>query len=115
MSQAIIDLATFEDLKAATGADFVKELVQTFLAEAPGMLSELRAAYAANDAERFRRAAHSLKSNGNTFGALGFGALARKLEVDGLGAVKAANGKPLEALAMDYASVAQALTELKDA
>ena len=115
MSLTVIDLAIYEELKSTTGADFVKELVQTFLTEAPGMLNELRGAYAANDAERFRRTAHSLKSNGNTFGALGFGALARKLELDGLAAVKAADGKPLDALAREYTDVATALTGLSDA
>ena len=45
------------------------------------MLAELRAARAAADADRFRRAAHSLKSNSHTFGALGLGALARDLEL----------------------------------
>ena len=57
------------------------ELVDTFLEEAPRMLDELRAALAAKDADRFRRAAHSLKSNSNTFGALKLGAMARDLEL----------------------------------
>ena len=63
MTQATIDLATFEALKEAAGADFVQELVGTFLDEAPTMIGDLRSALAANDANRFRRAAHSLKSN----------------------------------------------------
>ena len=33
---------------------------------------------------RFRRAAHSLKSNSNTFGALALGAMARELELAGV-------------------------------
>ena len=67
----IIDAATFAELQARAGADFVDELVDTFLEEAPQMLAELRAAQALGPAgaERFRRAAHSLKSNGLTFGA----------------------------------------------
>ena len=69
-----------------TGAEFVGELVDTFLEEAPGMLAELRSARADGNAERFRRAAHSLKSNGNTFGALSLAALARELELKGLDA-----------------------------
>ena len=50
------------------------------------MLAELRARSRNGDAERFRRAAHSLKSNSNTFGALTLGALARELELGGLDA-----------------------------
>jgi HPt (histidine-containing phosphotransfer) domain-containing protein len=48
------------------------------------MLAELRAAQAAGNAEAFRRAAHSLKSNSNTFGATQLGQMARDLELGGL-------------------------------
>ena len=112
MSNRTIDVATFEELKATAGADFVRELVDTFLVEAPAMLAELREAFAAGDAERFRRSAHSLKSNGNTFGALTLGAMARELELGGLAPVQQAQGVPLAALAREYELVAQALTEL---
>jgi HPt (histidine-containing phosphotransfer) domain-containing protein len=110
--RSAIDRATFEELRATAGADFVAELIDTFLAEAPGMLAELRDAFDAADTERFRRVAHSLKSNGNTFGALALGALARDLELGGLDRVRAASGAPLDHLAAEYARVAQALTEL---
>ena len=113
MANATIDLATFDELKATAGADFVGELVETFLGEAPAMLADLRSAFAAGDADRFRRAAHSLKSNGNTFGALTLGAMARELELGGMEPVQAAGGAPLDALAQEYARVAQTLGELK--
>jgi HPt (histidine-containing phosphotransfer) domain-containing protein len=112
MTNPTIDAATFEELKATAGADFVRELVDTFLVEAPAMLTELRDAFEAGDAERFRRSAHSLKSNGNTFGALAFGAMARELELGGLAPVQQAQGAALAALAQEYQRVAQALTEL---
>jgi HPt (histidine-containing phosphotransfer) domain-containing protein len=112
MAAATIDLATFENLKTTAGADFVRELVETFLVEAPKMLDELRAALAAGDAEKFRRTAHSLKSNSNTFGALALGAMAKNLELGGLAAARAA-GEPIGALAREYAQVAKALAELK--
>ena len=35
MADAAIDRATFEELKATAGSDFVGELIETFLAEAP--------------------------------------------------------------------------------
>jgi HPt (histidine-containing phosphotransfer) domain-containing protein len=76
MTASTIDRATFDALREAAGAEFVVELVDTFAEEAPGMLAELRRALAANDAETFRRAAHSLKSNGSTFGATAFAAMA---------------------------------------
>ena len=115
MTSAAIDRATFEELKTTTGAEFVSELIDTFLAEAPAMLSDLRSAFEDGDAERFRRAAHSLKSNGNTFGAMAFADLARKLELGGLARARDAAGAPLDALRGEYARVAKALTELKHA
>ena len=80
----VIDLPTFTELQADTGADFVIELVDTLVAEAPGMQAELRTAWAAGAADRFRRAAHSLKTNAQTFGALRLTDAARGLELHGL-------------------------------
>ncbi|MDQ6685879.1 MAG: Hpt domain-containing protein [Pseudomonadota bacterium] len=69
MTAPVIDPHTFDELQATAGADFV---------------AELRAAGADGDAEHFRRAAHSLKSNSSTFGASRLAGLARDLELGGL-------------------------------
>jgi histidine phosphotransfer protein HptB len=108
-----LDRATFEALKETTGAEFALELVDTFLQEAPPMLNELRHALAAKDADKFRRTAHSLKSNSNTFGALTLGAMARELELGGVAKVIESGGQPLDALAQEYSRVAAALIELQ--
>jgi HPt (histidine-containing phosphotransfer) domain-containing protein len=79
----VIDKATFDELKQMSGADFINELIDAFLDDAPHMISEMQAALAAKDVESFRRNAHSLKSNANTFGALELGVLARELELMG--------------------------------
>jgi HPt (histidine-containing phosphotransfer) domain-containing protein len=110
MSEALIDAATFRALQEAAGKDFVAELVGTFLEEAPGMLAELRDAWAKSDADRFRRTAHSLKSNCNTFGATALGAMARELELKG--ADPAGGAAALDAMDAAYAPVAAALKEL---
>jgi HPt (histidine-containing phosphotransfer) domain-containing protein len=110
-----IDRATFDALKETTGAEFVHELVDTFLHEAPAMLDDLRHALAAKDTDKFRRTAHSLKSNSNTFGALALAAMARELELSGLSQVLDRGTEPLEALADEYSRVAAALTELRHA
>jgi HPt (histidine-containing phosphotransfer) domain-containing protein len=107
-----IDIATFEALKDTAGADFVGELTDTFLAEAPAMLAELERARAAGDAERFRRTAHSLKSNSNTFGALELGRMAKSLELSGIAAVGQGDVPSLASLAGEYARVAAALKSL---
>jgi len=114
MTQPTIDRATFDDLEQTAGAEFVTELVDTFLVEAPRMLDELRRALAANEADKFRRTAHSLKSNSNTFGALTLGAMARELELSGMDPAKANDAK-LDSVAAEYAKVAAALTELRNA
>ena len=114
MTEPTIHRPTFEELKDTAGADFVVELVDTFLVEGPVMLDELRRALAAKEADKFRRTAHSLKSNGNTFGALSLGAMARELELSGMDPAKASDAK-LDALAAEYSKVAAALTELKNA
>jgi histidine phosphotransfer protein HptB len=112
MSVAVIDASVFADLQEAAGAEFVAELVGTFLEEAPGMLAELRGARAAGDGERFRRAAHSLKSNCHTFGAQALGGLARELELRGLAADPAQDAVALDALDAAYAHAAAALQEM---
>ena len=58
-SRSLIDHTTFEELKSAAGADFVDELVGTFLEESPALLAELCSAHAEGAAERFKRATHS--------------------------------------------------------
>jgi hypothetical protein len=42
MTSSAIDLARYAELQDTAGADFVVELVDTFLEEAPAMLAELR-------------------------------------------------------------------------
>ena len=113
MANETINHVTFQELQDTAGEDFVRELVDTFLEEAPGMLAELRRARAENHAERFRRAAHSLKSNGNTFGALRLAALARELELNGLDAEPAQDAVALAALEAEYARAAAALKGLR--
>jgi HPt (histidine-containing phosphotransfer) domain-containing protein len=115
MSEPTIDLATYDELKDTAGAEFVAELVDTFLVEAPLLIDALRRAYDKRDADVFRRSAHSLKSNSNTFGARTLGTLAKELELGGFAPVVKADGEPLEALAQEYARVAAALTELRNA
>jgi HPt (histidine-containing phosphotransfer) domain-containing protein len=108
MTQGPIDLPTFEELQQTAGADFVAELVGTFLEEAPLMLAELRAAQAAGSAERFRRAAHSLKTNAHTFGAMALGEQAKALELGGL----PGDAQPLDAVGAAFDEAAAALQEL---
>jgi HPt (histidine-containing phosphotransfer) domain-containing protein len=76
----IIDKATFDELKQMSGADFINELIDAFLDDAPNMIQNMQTALATKDVEAFRRNAHSLKSNANTFGATELARLAKELE-----------------------------------
>ena len=104
----MIDPAVLSDLQAAAGYDFVVELVQTFGEEAPALLTELRHAQRSGATDRFRRAAHSLKSNSNTFGATRLAELARTLELGGM----PAGTVELDALDAKYAGTIAALKTL---
>ena len=109
---SVIDRNTFDALRETTGDDFVRELVATFLEEAPSMLADLTDALAKNEPDRFRRAAHSLKSNGNTFGALALAGKARELEMRGLAADAAADEAAIAEIDAAYADAAAELKSL---
>jgi histidine phosphotransfer protein HptB len=84
-SDGPIDGATLERLAASCGGGaegwaFVRELIDTFLQEAPAQLAALRNAVERGEADEARLAAHTLKSNGDTFGASSFRDVCRELE-----------------------------------
>lgn len=106
-----IDLKVFNELKDATGADFIGELVQAFLEDAPTQIAQMQSALTGQDAESFRRAAHTLKSNAATFGATDLSGLARELEM--LGREKKLEvGNRLQVLEEAFDQVKNQLNEL---
>lgn len=105
-----IDPSALHELRAHIGPDFVARLVDTFAREAPKMLADLRRGRDAADADLFRRAAHSLKSNGATLGAMELVGLARAMECSGLEADAATD---LGAIAQLEAACARAIGELQ--
>ncbi len=107
-----IDRNTFDDLKQISGADFIRELVDTFLEEAPRLLGQLRTALRAGDVETFRRAAHSLKSNGATFGANRLSQQAKELELLAKESKLSETGNRLDELEATYGKVAVELKGL---
>ena len=109
----VIDKTTFDELKQMSGDDFINELIDTFLEDAPKMIAEIKSSHAANNAETFRRAAHSMKSNAATFGASQLAALAKELEMLGKENKLHEAGDGLTALEEAYASVRNELTGLK--
>lgn len=109
---SILDLNTFNALKESTGADFIGELIDAFLDDAPSLIGQMRAGLASGDADTFRRAAHSMKSNAATFGAMELSALARELEALGR-EQNLSIGDRLERLEAEFQRTAQALEDLR--
>jgi HPt (histidine-containing phosphotransfer) domain-containing protein len=75
-----LDASAIESLRELGGEEFLAEVIDTFLSDAPALVASLRATREQGDAEGLRRAAHTLKANGQTFGAGGFSELCRELE-----------------------------------
>jgi CheY-like chemotaxis protein len=60
--------------------DLLVALINTFLSDVPRLVDGARRGLQQGQADEVRRAAHTLKSNGATFGATGFSELSRQLE-----------------------------------
>jgi HPt (histidine-containing phosphotransfer) domain-containing protein len=114
MPETILDQPTFENLKAMMGADFIGELIDTYLEETPRTLAQLKQALVEGNAEVFRRSAHSIKSSSASFGAVQLSALAKELEMLGKEGKLDGAGEKVESLALDYQRVASALGVLRD-
>jgi len=108
----ILDMNVFNDLKDSTGADFILELLSAFFEDAENQMEQMHTSMATQDVETFRRAAHSLKSNAATFGAMELSSLARELEsMARSGSLEA--GNRLEDLQEAFEKVKTKLNELR--
>lgn len=78
----VLDEGVLNVLRTTVGGDqaFLSELIDEFLADAPHQLEALREAGATGDGDRARRAAHTLKGNGRTFGATELALLCQEAE-----------------------------------
>ena len=90
------------------------ELVDAFVDEAPQRLAELRRGAEQGDAALAGRAAHTLKSNGLTFGAVELAALCRRLEVAAGEGELAANRDLIDRVDAQWAWVSQELAALRE-
>lgn len=79
--QSTLDGRTLRELRESVGdQDFLAELLDEVLADAPAELEALRMAATSGDAEAARRSAHTLKSHGRTFGAANLASLCQEAE-----------------------------------
>ncbi len=98
-----------EDRKA------LEEIVDAFLDEAPKRLAELRRGVDEDDSAVAGRAAHTLKSNGGTFGAVELVSLCRRLEEAARANDLAGSADLLHAVDVQWTRVSKELTALRDA
>jgi HPt (histidine-containing phosphotransfer) domain-containing protein len=110
--EPVLDQGTLDRLRDSVGEEFLGELVGTFLEDTPAQLTKLRSALERGDAEEARRAAHTLKSNGATFGAEGFAGLCRELEATAKGGALAGADELVSRAEAEYARVEAALVAL---
>jgi signal transduction histidine kinase/CheY-like chemotaxis protein len=79
---AVLNPKALANLRLSVGQDneFLRELINIFLHDAPRQLTALRAAAAAGSSTEIHRIAHTLKSNSAEFGATTFTNLCREIE-----------------------------------
>jgi len=110
---ADLDASAIESLRALDGEDFLTEVIDTFLRDAPALVAALRTTHEEGATEELRRTAHTLKSNGQIFGAGRFSELCRELED------RARRGEPdgsaelLDRIEREYAALEKSLSPLR--
>jgi HPt (histidine-containing phosphotransfer) domain-containing protein len=105
--------AALEKLRELGGDEFLADLIDTFLGEAPALLATLRRALEQEDAGEVRRAAHTLKSNGATFGDEDFSELCRELEARAKEGRLDGAGELADRIEQGYARLQEALAALR--
>lgn len=106
----VLDQATIESLMDSVGGDaeFIAELIDTYVVDAPEQVDALKASLAASDIQGLVRPAHTLKSASASLGALGLAERCRQLEL-------AANAGSLEGAADSIEGIAAELERVMTA
>lgn len=109
-----VDPAALERLIEMTGdANFVAELITSFLTSAPPLLADLRQGLAQGDAPKLRMAAHTLKSTSADFGALTLSGYCKELEALGKAGALAGTEGLIAQVEAEYARVKPALERVQ--
>ena len=97
------------------GEEFLVELIDAYLDDAPTRLAELRRAFENGNAETFTREAHTLKSSSANLGAMKVSALAKEMEMAGRAGNMAQMAEPVARAEAEFALVRAALGALRSA
>jgi HPt (histidine-containing phosphotransfer) domain-containing protein len=108
-----IDYAVLAGVLDSVGGDreFLAELIETYLDDSPRLLEAMHMALETGNAEDFRRAAHSLKSNSASLGAMPLSRLARGLEEMGKAGMLEGAAANLAQAEAEYALVKAAMQD----
>jgi len=101
-----LDSAALDMLLDATGGDpaFLAEMIDAYLTDSTALFAAIDDALSASRSEDLRRAAHSLKSNSATFGAMTLAETCRQIEERAKAGKLDANLSPLiESARAEYA------------
>src|SRR6187455_864121 len=108
----VLDERILGEVLESTGDDigFVRELIDTYLADTPAQLDAMTSAIEADDAAALVRPSHTLKSSSATVGAMRLTAVARELEMAGrAGTLEPAVLGRLEAARAEWRAVEEAI------
>jgi signal transduction histidine kinase/DNA-binding response OmpR family regulator/HPt (histidine-containing phosphotransfer) domain-containing protein/PAS domain-containing protein len=113
----VLDTAALENLLAVLGGEFeyLVELIDSFLEDAPQLLAELNQSVEAGDTAGVRRVAHSLKSNGADFGATTFSNLCKELEFQTKSGELGGSADMAAQIVAEYGKVEAALQAVRQA
>ncbi|HVU17491.1 MAG TPA: Hpt domain-containing protein [Candidatus Didemnitutus sp.] len=117
-SLPVLDPSAIENLRAINpddGGEFLRELIEIFLADTPKHFADIETALAARQAPDLTRAAHSIKGSSGNFGATALAALARDIEAMGKVADFAGATQALPALRAEFERLTPVLVQLKSA
>lgn len=110
-NEGVIDREVLDNLLEAVGGDgdFLAELLETYFADTPELFATMQAALENQDADEFRRAAHTLKSNSANFGAMDLSKQAKAMEDMGKSGDLAQASENLKKAETEYKKVKSAL------
>jgi PAS domain S-box-containing protein len=108
-----LDQSALRNLRDLGGDDFLGEVIDAFLGDAPELLATLRRSLDGQNNEELRRAAHTLKSNGATLGAEQFAELCRTLEQRAKNGELEGAEELVERIEAEYRPLEQALSALR--
>ena len=113
----IFDEAAFNRLQVTLGSQakaMLPMLIDNFAKDVPKLVNEARAALQQNNAANLRRAAHTIKSTGATFGAMALSAVARELENQAKNGVLEGGADLLKKIESEYTQALAVLVKRKE-